>query len=103
MEPASFFDNWDNYIKYHNALAGKIHALESPGLSSLDEAQDMINNDPLAIAMARVQYLRSPGVIPSKDDLEGIWSYYKLHYNTPLGAATHDVAMACYNKYVLGR
>jgi hypothetical protein len=97
MEGEDHDDIWNNYLKYHMDLYTKIHQL-----SGSCTADDMENNDTYAIAMCRVHYMRSPGVLPSGSDIEAIWTYYKAHYNTPEGAATHDVFVQKYNKYVLG-
>ena len=98
MEGATHDDIWHNFLAYHSGLSSQLHLL-----SARCNTDDMINNDPYAIAMCRVHYLRGRGNLPDSTDLEGIWAYYKLHYNTPLGAATHDEFMAKYNKYVLGQ
>jgi hypothetical protein len=95
MEGATHDDIWHNYIAYHSDLTANLHKL-----SSLCTANDMINNDPYAVAMCRVHYLRGRGALPDSTDLEGIWAYYKLHYNTPQGAATHDEFIIKYHKYV---
>jgi hypothetical protein len=83
MEPATFHDIIVNYLSYHPTLDAQILALGG-------QAQDMINNDALAIAMARVQYLRAPEALPSAQDLDGLWHLYKKRWNTPLGSATQE-------------
>jgi hypothetical protein len=95
MEPATFQDICTNYLAYHPALDTKILALGG-------SAQDMINNDELAIAMARVLYLRAPGALPAATDLAAIWAYYKAHYNTPLGAAKQIDFYRHYHELVQG-
>jgi hypothetical protein len=97
MENATHDDIWLNYLRYHHDLA-----LAICHLSPTHHADDLINNDPYAIAMARVQYLRCREAIPAANDIEGIWALYRLRYNTPQGAATHDGFMAKYQKYVIG-
>jgi len=96
MEPNTITDIWNNYLRYHQYIVNGIHLYCDEG-----GVMDVETNDHYATILARVQYLRAPEAIPSKDDLEGIWSIYKLRYNTPLGGATRDVAMECYKKYVL--
>jgi hypothetical protein len=98
MEPEDHDDAWQNYIKYHTDLVVNLKQL-----SVTCAAEDLINNDPYAIAMARVHYLRCPGTIPAASDIEAIWDYYKRFYNTPDGAATHDEFISKYNRYVLGQ
>ena len=95
MEPATFTDIFNNYLAYHLQLKVAVQQMGTV-------ASDMINNDNFAIVMARLQYLRASGAIPPKENLDAIWAYYKLHYNTPLGAATKDRAMGAYKRYVLG-
>lgn len=96
MEGEDHDDIWKNYLTYHGDLSAKLHQLS--GTCTID---DMVNNDQYATAMCRIHYLRAPGSLPVYTDIEGIWNYYKLHYNTPQGAATHDTFIAKYNKFVL--
>jgi hypothetical protein len=100
MEGEDFNDIWTNYLKYHLDLSTSLQALNNGNQGTAD---DMVNNDPFAIAMARVHYSRKPGNLPASTDIEGIWAYYKHWYNTPAGAATHDEFIAKYNKFVLGQ
>jgi hypothetical protein len=95
MEPATFHDIIVNYLSYHPTLDASILALGG-------QAQDMINNDALAIAMARVQYLRAPEKLPAATDLAGIWSLYKKRWNTPLGAAKQIDFYRHYHELVQG-
>ena len=97
MEGEDHNDIWKNYLGYHMDLYAKIHQISGPCTTD-----DMETNLPYAIAMCRVHYMRAPGNLPDGSDIEGIWSYYKAHYNTPQGAATHDEFMQKYNRYVLG-
>ena len=97
VEGPTFTDVFRNYLLYHPNLdiaIGNLFTIQPP---SVDE---LVTNDKAAIAIARVQYLRAPGAIPKKDDLQGIWNYYKKYYNTVLGAATQTGAMLAYEQYV---
>jgi hypothetical protein len=98
-EAEDFNDLWTNYLVYHSSLANSIKALNNGNQGTAD---DLVNNDPFAIAVCRAHYLRAPGSIPAANDIEGIWTYYKAHYNTPQGAATHDQFIQKYKKFVLG-
>lgn len=98
MEPEDFNDIWTTYLAYKPVLSAQIRALV-PGLMV---APDLVNNDPLAIAMARVHYLRAPGALPAATDLQGLWAYYKAHYNTPEGAATQAQFVEHYQTLVKG-
>jgi hypothetical protein len=99
MEAEDFNDIWTNYLKYHISLGTMCTDLNNGEQGTSDS---LVNNDRYAIAMARVHYCRAPGALPSYQDIEAIWAYYKAHYNTPQGAATHNDFVAKYNKFVLG-
>ncbi len=93
MEPEDHDDIWTNFLAYHFELATAMRHLAGQ-LSPA--ASDLQNNDPYAIAMARIHYERAPGALPSATDLTGLWNYYKQHYNTPGGAATQAEFVANY-------
>lgn len=95
MEPATFNDIVNNYLRYKPELAAKIERAASV---SRFKAEDIENNDLLAICMARVHYLRVKKAIPG--DLEGWATYWKRYYNTPLGKGTEEEFIANYKKYV---
>jgi hypothetical protein len=82
MEPATHDDCWTNYIAYRPALRDWLTQL-----SPTHTPQDLVDNDPYAIAMARVRYERAPGALPEPTDLSAMYAYYKANYNGP-GAAT---------------
>jgi hypothetical protein len=98
MEPATHDDCWKNYISFRAGLKAAVLACAptaGPGTAEL-----MVTNSIYAAAMARVRYMRAPGVIPM--DLVGIAHYWKDIYNTPLGAGTTAQFLADWNKYLLG-
>ena len=87
MEPATYSDIYDNYLRYNKHLMEKIEALRSP--SSLGgEKSQLIGNLFYATALARVHYKRVPKSLPLEGDLEGMANYWKDYYNTHLGAGT---------------
>jgi hypothetical protein len=96
MEGEDHDDIWQNYLSYHADLGQSLHTL-AEGNPVTDE---MVNNDPYAIAMARVHYMRAPGSLPAPTDLNGLWTYYKQHYNTPGGAATQEQFNEHYKRFV---
>jgi hypothetical protein len=87
MEPGDFNDIWQNFLKYQSRLGDEIAALASTQPPRPIEMQD---NDPFAIAMARVHYYRVPHPLPDPSNLEALWTYYKTYYNSMLGAATRE-------------
>lgn len=86
-EGGDFHDLWANYIGLHPALAAQVKALNGGNQGTVD---DLVNNDPYAIAICRLHYLRVPHPMPSGSDLQAMWHYYKVYYNSVLGAATQD-------------
>lgn len=100
MEGEDFNDIWTNFLHYHGTLAFQVKNYNGGQQGTAD---DLITNDQYSICMARVHYERKPGALPPANDIEQIWTYYKHYYNTPQGAATHDVFVAKYKKFVLGQ
>lgn len=96
-EPEDFRDLHENFLAYREPLLHKID-----GLSVTCTVEDLENNDRYAIAICRAHYLRAAFAIPDAGDLEAIWQYYRLHYNSLEGAATQENFMACYFRYVRG-
>lgn len=96
MEPATFRDICDNFLRYKPDLQSKIK--QAAGVSFFD-CNDLINNDALAICFARVHYLRVKESIPG--DLPGWAGYWKKYYNTPLGKGKEDEFIANFKRYVL--
>jgi hypothetical protein len=99
IEALDFNDIWANYLKYHADLATKVKALNNDVQGTVD---DLINNDRYSIGLCRVHYMRAKGALPSAQDLDAIWAYYKRWYNTPLGAAVEGIFKHKYQLYVLG-
>lgn len=53
-----------------------------------------------SIVMARVKYKLVPAKIPSWDDFESVWWYYKDNYNSKLGKATKREFENSYKKAI---
>lgn len=92
-EPNTYHDIWINFLQYHKILY--VETIEN-GL--IPPATTLIFDDPLAIKIARIQYLRSPLPIPPATDIEAIWTMYKQVYNAG-GKADHDTFIKCHQKY----
>ena len=95
MEPATFMDIVENYLNYKPELKEKI--LKVSGIDDLNNPEDLVFNDRLAICMARVHYLRVKEAIPS--DLDGWARYWKKYYNTPKGKGTEYEFVCNYKRY----
>ncbi len=96
MEPATFKDIVQNYLKYNPDLAKKIMAVS--GVNSL-RPEYLEYNLALAICMCRVHYLRIPEKMP--DNLTGWAKYWKGYYNTRLGKGTEEEFIRNFKRLVL--
>ena len=96
MEPATFNDIENNFLRYKPDLKVKIKQLS--GISEMSPEQ-LEYNLVLAACMARVHYLRVPEALPT--DLTGYARYWKKYYNTHLGKGTEAEFINNYKKYVL--
>lgn len=100
VEGPTFNDVFTNYLAYHPPLLATVSAAFTNQPPNVDE---LVTNDPAAIIMCRVQYLRAPEPIPAATDIQGIWTLYKKRYNTPQGAAIQSEFMRHYNMLVAGK
>lgn len=97
MEPNTYNDIWDNYLKYKPELAAKITHLASVGSLGPDgrpDVNELVTNLAFAVGMCRVHYLRVKEKLPAADDVEALGRYWKQYYNTELGAGTVDEFVA---------
>lgn len=95
MEPNTFNDIINNYLKYHKDIEEKIKLIcHLNVLNSID----LISNDKLSICMCRVHYLRVKESIPNT--IEGYAYYWKRYYNTIKGKGTEEEFIKNYNKYI---
>ena len=88
MEPATHDDIWANFLKFRAALSAKVRQF----LAGREvDAQELIDNDRYAAAMARIQYYRMGQIVgkdpvPDATDIAGMADYWKTYYNTAGGA-----------------
>jgi hypothetical protein len=94
MEPNTYNDIWNNYLKYKPELSDKILKLSVDA----NDADEMRWNLKLSIAMCRVHYLRVPTAIPLS--LERQAEYWKKFYNTRFGKGTIEQYIKNYNRFV---
>ena len=93
MEPSTYLDIWNNYIKYGKCKNIKYMYYEH---GSANIEWDMKH----AILMARVHYLRVSEPLPPADNIVALAGYWKKYYNTKLGKGTVDKAVSKYKRYV---
>ena len=84
MEPFTYQDCHDNFLRYKPDLLSKI--LKVSGLAKFPAPEELVKNDIFAACMCRVRYLRAPGAIPKAVEEQA--KYWKQHYNTRLGRGT---------------
>lgn len=102
MELATHNDIWQNFLKFKTDLASKIKPLMSEASSVDKYFHELEFNLAYAIAMTAVLYfrkLRSWDKLPKQDDLAGLATLWKKHYNTPQGAGTESEAIENYKKF----
>ena len=104
MEPATFDDLWDNFIKYDHNLYVLMAGLE--GNMALTPGEQLVHDIGYATAMARVHYFRDSEPLPTGDlsDERTIWElamYAKRVWNTEAGKATVQDYYDKYMKYCL--
>lgn len=99
MEPASEQCLMEWLMEKRPDVHAKIKALNLPldGQDGGPGDNDMYHNLAYQTAMARAFYLRKPGTIPQ--DLTAAALYYKTWWNTHLGKATPQEAIANYQRY----
>jgi len=96
-EPATIEDIWDNYLGYRPELPTRvIDVIGGGGLSKFALRANLTYQ----IIMARIHYLRVKARLPAADDIGGLASYWKTHYNTKLGKGTVKKAIESYEYYV---
>ena len=98
IEPATHQDLWKNWLSYRPLIANKVLAVAH--LRTRDASPYVVEDAPLiwnlayAAAICRLIYRRSPMPLPSPADNNGLWTIYKLSYNSTLGAATQPQFLA---------
>jgi len=99
MEPATHNDCWSNYLRFRVELAKKVKQTLDPGQAPVSST--LRTNDRYAAAMCRVRYIRARPPLPTDPtDIEALASYWKEHYNTPLGAGTPEEFLKKWPQYV---
>ena len=83
MEPNTYYDLWKNYLDYRPKIEKAI--MNTCRLSVIPKAEALAWNLRLACAMCRVHYWRVSERLPEKNDIRGMASYWKRHYNTHKG------------------
>lgn len=99
MEPQTYVDCYDNFLKFNPRLLDKI--LSYLKYSELPEPARLISDLSLATIMCRIKYFRAPARLPSNiNDIYGLAHYWKQYYNTELGSGTVDKFVKSYSTFI---
>lgn len=96
MEPATFDDLCENFLKYQPTLAARVYALAI----GAPDAQEMAGNWYFATAMCRIHYRRMTEPLPPANDAVALAGYWKRHYNTALGKGTVELALPAFKRAI---
>lgn len=98
MEPETYNDIWSNYIGKNSGLVMMLmHNFDVRNMPSEDR---LVYDLKYATAMSRIFYKRIPQLLPSADDINGIWEYYKHYYNTPKGSSEKGSSIKKYKRFI---
>ncbi len=97
MEPGTYNDIWANFILFKRDILLQLqHSFDIGRMPSEDR---LVYDIRFATAMARIHYMRVKSPLPSANDINGIWNYYKTYYNTIGGKANYIDAIKNYEKF----
>lgn len=100
MEPATYNDIWQNYLKGNSSLL--LRLLSNFGIHYMPSEDRLIYDLKFATAMSRLFYARVPEPIPNTKDVDALWEYYKRYYNTEGGAAKKVSSLLKYRNFLKG-
>lgn len=101
MEAATHDDIWTNFLSHEpSALCFALREMSGYPRLARPLATALHGNLFYAAAMCRIHYKRVKEPLPSAGDAEAMAAYWKLHYNTPLGAGTIDKAIPYFKQVV---
>lgn len=98
MEPETYNDIWQNYINNKKDLS--LLMATNFDCSRIPDEDRLIYDLRFATVMCRIHYARVSGSLPSSDNPQDIYNYYKKYYNTPQGAATQAESIQKYLAFV---
>lgn len=96
-EPATYQDIWVNYIFRNYAIMSRLQL--NFNVVNIPEPERLVYDLRFASAICRIHYRRVPDELPSKDDVNGMWDYYKKFYNTEKGKAKKEACLKAYEKF----
>ena len=101
MEPRTHNDIWQNFILTDNKLG--LRLFNNFDVNRMPSEARLIYDLRYATAITRLFYLRIREPLPSANDVNAIWDYYKKYYNTVQGKAVKDESIKKYHDFVQPR
>lgn len=98
MEPVTYNDIWQTYIKSKGSLM--LRLLTNFGIGFMPSEEQLIYDLRFATAMTRIFYERIKEPLPDASNVDAIWNYYKKYYNTNLGSAQKESAIHNYYEFI---
>lgn len=98
MEPVTYNDLWHNFILLDNKLS--LRFFNNFDVTRMPTEERIIYDLRYATAMTRIFYLRIQEQLPSLNDIDAIWEYYKKYYNTRLGKSQKNASVKNYHDFV---
>lgn len=99
IEPATHHDVWKSFLDYHKATIEAV-ALDAGWSITTPQDRWLFSNLDYATSIARIKYRMHPAPLPAYVETRALASYWKLVWNTPLGAGTVEQAITNYRQYV---
>lgn len=84
MEGDTLVDLHENYLRFRPRLQEILSDFRMPAGDTLG----VTANHAYATALTRLQYWRAEEELPEYGDVDGMWAYYKKHWNSDLGKTT---------------
>lgn len=100
MKTRTYNDVWQTYIRHQPHL---LYILGTNlNIYSIPDETRLIYDLYYATIMARIFYLGIKEKIPSKDDIDEIYNFYKKYYNTNEDAPSKVACIKAYQKFTNG-
>jgi hypothetical protein len=98
MEPATYNDIWQNYIRNNGSISMRMFSLFH--IAFMPSEDRLIYDLRYATAMTRLHYARVQAPLPDPKNENAIWEYYKKYYNSVLGKAEKRESIKKYHSFL---
>lgn len=98
MEPQTYTDIWENYLKLKPNLCTILYS--NFNINFMPSPDRLIYDLRFATAMCRIFYRRISEPLPPANNIDGLWYYYKKYYNTVKGKAEKKDCVLKYHAFL---